>query len=246
MPVSFTQIMNIARSGMLTRLTSLDTISDNLSNIQTPGFKRGRTNFQELLNQSQLGGSQISSTQFMMTQGQLKRTENSLDLAIRGKGFFALTLPDGRTAYTRDGQFYLDAQRRIVNADGFPLDWEGEIPEGAEDVHVNPDGAVMVLRAGAWSEAGRIELAHFANPSGLLRYGQNLWLETEISGEAQTGAPGEEERGVILAKAIEQSNVNLAEEMVNLSSLQRSFEMSLRVFQQTDEMLSQAIHLRRG
>lgn len=246
MSSSFTQILNVTRSGMLSRLLNLDLVSHNLSNVNTTGFKRGRANFQELLEANQLNGTQIRATQYMMGQGKLRETSNPLDVAINGEGFFTVTLPDGRTAFTRDGQFYQDADRRIVTASGFPLDWEGEIPEGAENVHINPDGSVMVLKERAWTQAGTIQLSRFPNPSGLLGYGQNLWLETEASGTALAGTPGADNYGVTLGEAIEQSNVNMAEEMVQMVSLQRSFEMSLRTFQQTDQMLSQAVHLRRG
>jgi flagellar basal-body rod protein FlgG len=236
---------------------NLDVVSHNLSNIQTAGFKRGRANFQELLRAQQaegtvpatggmLSGTQIRATQYMMTQGALRQTGNDLDLAIEGDGFFSLTLPDGRTAFSRDGQFYLDVDRQIVSSGGYPLVWDGEIPEDAEELHVNPDGTVMALQDNNWSQIGTIELTRFANPSGLLSYGQNLWLETPISGEAQAGTPGEENMGRILGGAIEQANVNISEEMVQMITLQRSFEMSLRTFQQTDTMLAQAIHMRRG
>jgi flagellar basal-body rod protein FlgG len=180
-----------------------------------------------------------------MDQGSLRQTGNPLDLAVNGEGFFALTLPDGRTAYTRDGQFSLDANRQIVSASGFPLAWEGEIPEDARDISVNPDGRVMVKQGDAWNQAGTIQLSRFDNPSGMLSYGSNLWLETEVSGQAQAGAPDAEGFGQLVGSSLELSNVNIANEMTQLVALQRSFEMSLRTFQQTDTMLSQVIHMRR-
>ncbi len=243
---SFTQILNVTRSGMLARMMDLDVASNNLSNVNTVGFKSSRSNFQEMLAARQLSGTQISSTQTMMGQGSLSQTENSLDLAISGEGFFAVSLPDGRTAYTRDGQFFLDGDSQIVNANGFPLVWDGDIPDGAEDIHVNPDGSVMVLQDGNWSQAGTIQTNKFPNPLGLLGYGQNLWLASDASGAAQAGTPNSDGYGVIVGKAVERSNVNLAEEMTRLISLQRSFEMSLKTFQQTDQMLDQAIHMRSG
>jgi flagellar basal-body rod protein FlgG len=199
-----------------------------------------------MLEARQLDGTQIGATQYMMDQGSLKKSDNPLDLAIDGLGFFAIQLPDGRTAYTRDGQFYLDPNRQLVNNQGYKLVWQGQIPAGAEDVHINPDGSVMVLQADNWTQAGSLQLSRFTNASGLLHNGQNLWLETEISGAAQAAAPGSEGMGSLISQALEQSNVNLAEDMVTMTTLQRSFEMSLRAFQQTDEMLSQAIHIRRG
>ncbi|HSO27455.1 MAG TPA: flagellar hook-basal body complex protein [Anaerolineales bacterium] len=246
MSSSFSQILHVSSSGMLARMLGLDVSSHNLSNIQTNGFKRGRSNFQELLDAHWLEGNRVRATQYFMDQGALRATENPLDLAVKGDGFFAVTLPDGRTAYTRDGQFFLDASRQIVTASGFPLVWSGQVPEDVDDLHVNPDGTVMAQTDGAWQQVGEIQLADTPNPSGMIHFGHNLWLPGEVSGEAQAGQPGQNGLGQILGRALEQSNVNMAEEMVNLMSLQRSFEMSLRTFQQTDQMLSQAIHMRRG
>jgi flagellar basal-body rod protein FlgG len=243
---SFTQILNTSRIGMLSRLMNLDVVSHNLSNVTTTGFKRGRANFQEMLEGRQLGGVQVQSTQFMMQPGTLQKTENPLDLAVQGEGFFSIELLDGRTAYTRDGRFYLDAESRIVTSDGFQLAWQGQVPAGAEDVRIDRDGTLHALQNGEWTRLGSIQLARFANPSGMTRYGQNLWLETPISGAAQLGAAGGSGMGTILGSTLEGSNVNLAEEMVTMMNLQRSFEVSLRTFQQTDQMLAQAIHMRRA
>jgi flagellar basal-body rod protein FlgG len=246
MAPSFTDILNVTRGSMLARLMDLDLRSHNLSNVNTAGFKRSRANFQEVLEAQQLGGVQTSSTQRFMDQGSLRQTNAPLDLAINGEGFFAVTLPDGRTAYTRDGQFDLDGERQLVNASGFPVVWEGEIPEGAAGVHVNPDGSVVVQQGDVWVAAGTIQIARFPNSSGLESFGQNLLLETEVSGAAEVGAAGSTGYGQILGGALEQSNVNLADEMTHIVALQRSFEMSVRTFQNTDQMLSQAIHIRRG
>jgi len=224
---------------------TLDNTSNNLANVYTNGYKSGRLNFQEMLDAKWLEGNQISSTQYSMGQGALVATDNERDLAIQGEGFFQITLPGDVTAYTRDGEFYLDSDRQIVPAGGLPLVWDGEIPEEATKVHVNPDGTVMALVEDEWEEAGSIELARVPNPSGMDHYGSNLWLETEVSGEVETGAPGEDDMGRIFGSALEQSNVNMANEMVDMMTLQRSFEMSLRMFQQTDTMLSQAIQMRR-
>jgi flagellar basal-body rod protein FlgG len=245
MPSSLTQILHINRSGMLARLLDLDSVSHNLSNVNTTGFKSSRSNFQELLNNAVLGGTQLRATQRFMDQGSLRQTGNALDLAISGTGFFAVTMPDGRTAYTRDGQFTLDANRQIVNASGMPLVWDGQIPEDATDINIFPDGAVMVWQGNRWVQAGTIQTARFANPNGLSGYGSNLWLETEVSGEAQMGTPGADGYGQVAGRTLEQSNVNLANEMTQMVALQRSFEMSLRAFQTTDTMISQAISMRR-
>ena len=245
MSSSFTQILHITRGGMLSRLLNLDVVSHNISNINTTGYKRNRANFQEMLEMAQLSGTQIRSTQHIMAQGSLVQTTNPLDLAVNGEGFFAVILPDERTSYTRDGEFYVDKEYQLVNANGFRLVWDGEIPADVQEIHVNPDGSVMVKQEDEWSEVGKIQLYRFPNPSGLMGYGENQWLESEVAGEVQSGTPGTGNFGIIVGNAKEQSNVSLAEEMVLMASLQRSFEMSLRAFQQTDQMLSQAIQMRR-
>ncbi len=246
MSTSLTQILHVTRSGMLARLLDLDVVSHNLANINTTGFKSSRSNFQELLNQRRYGGVQLSTTQRLLEQGSLRLTGKPLDLAIEGSGFFMITLMDGRTAYTRDGEFTLDANRQIVNASGMRLVWNGQIPQGASQINVFPDGTVIVWQGTQWVRAGQIQLARFANPNGLLSYGSNVWLESEASGPAQIGSATAQGYGVIRSGALEQSNVNIANEVTQMVTLQRSFEMSLRAFQQTDQMLSQAIHLRRG
>jgi flagellar basal-body rod protein FlgG len=188
---------------------------------------------------------QIRSTQLLLNQGVLRQTSLPLDLAIQGEGFFAVKLPDGRTAYTRDGQFSRDAKGQIVNASGYQLVWQGKLP--AEDVviHVNPDGSVAAQQNGGWNIVGNIPVTHFSNTSGLNSFGQNLFLETPVSGAAITGKAGANGNGEIYGSALEASNVNLAYETTHLMSLQRSFQMSLNSFQSTDQMLSEAIHVRR-
>ncbi len=246
MVASITQILYQARSGMLARFLDLDVVSDNLANINTVGYKRGRANFQELLTGRRLGGVALRSTQWLLSQGDLRPSNHPLDLAIVGEGFFAVSLPDGRTAYTRDGQFRLDADRRIVTVNGYPLIWQGRVPDDAEAVRVEPDGTVMALQAGAWNAVGNIALTTFPNPSALARYGANLYLETERSGAGTAGTPGAEGRGQILGGYLEGSNVDLAEALTHLIRLQRAFEISVRTFQTTDEMLAQAIRMRGG
>lgn len=245
MTISINEILNITRSGMLTRLQDLDLISNNLANINTNGFKSSRSNFQEMLINLQYGGTQLRATQRFMDQGSLQMTGNPLDLAISGQGFFAVQLPDGRTAYTRDGQFTLDANNRIVNMSGLPLVWNGQVPPDASGITVNQDGTVMAMQGGTWTQIGIIPLYSVANPNGLINYGGNLLLETEASGATQSGTAGEQGLGKIKNGALEQSNVNMADEMTQLISIQRSFEMSLRTFQQTDQMLALAIRMRK-
>lgn len=247
MPASLFHTLNISRQDMLSRLSDLDVTSNNLANINTAGYKANRSNFQEMLNQQLKEGTQMRATQMLTTQGSLRDSTNPLDWAIQGEGFFSVTLPGGETGYTRDGQFSLDADLNLVTASGYPLVWEGEIPEGTTSISISPDGTVTALDAdGASTEAGAIELTRFPNPSGLTGRGDNIWLESEASGAPQTGAPGSENFGVISAYRVEQSNVDMARELTHLMTLQRAFSMSLKVFEQTDAMISQAINLRKA
>ncbi|KPL84128.1 hypothetical protein SE15_02835 [Thermanaerothrix daxensis] len=243
---SLYHVLHISRQDMMARLDDLDLTSHNLANINTIGFKRSRTNFQELLENATKSGAWIAATQILNAQGALKQTGRVLDLAIQGEGFFAVRLPDGRTGYTRDGQFSLDAQGRLVTAAGYPLIWEGQIPTDATAIEIDRDGTVRIQQGQAWNVAGRIGLSRFINPSALQEFGSNVWLETPTSGPAQNGTAGNARFGQIVSRALEQSNVNLAEEMAHLISLQRNFQMSVRAFQQTDQMISQAIHLRKA
>lgn len=240
------QLLQISQSAMLAYVNDLDIVSHNLANTNTVGFKSSRVNFQELLQEQERAGIQVRTTQRLMSQGDLSASDNPLDLAIEGQGFFAIELGDGRTAYTRDGQFQLDSANQIVTPGGYKLTWNGKLPEGVTDIHFNPDGTIMALENGVWAQAGTVELSRFANASALESFGQNLWLETEVSGEAEAGAPQSEGFGQIVSNAIERSNVNLANELTRMVSLQRAFQMSTRSFQQTDRMISKAIDLRRS
>ena len=247
MPYSLLSTLNISRQDMLRRLDDLDVTSSNLANVNTSGYKANRSNFQEMLNQKLEEGTRLVSTQSLQTQGSLKDSDNPLDWAIQGEGFFSVTLPNGDTGYTRDGEFSLDAERKLVNANGYPLVWEGEVPEGVTDINIQPDGTVTALDADGQSvDVGTVQLTRFPNPTGLTGYGDNVWLESDASGAAQTGAPGDENFGIISSHKVEQSNVDLAREMSHLMTLQRSFSMSLTAFQQTDSMISQAINLRKA
>ena len=245
MSESINKLLLITRSGMLARLTDLDVVSNNISNINTTGYKSTRSNFQELFESQLYNGTQLRATQRIFDQGSLVQTSNELDLAIQGDGFFGVTLPDGRIAYTRDGTFSLDSDRRLVTAQGFPVVWDGTIPEDATDLVVNKDGSVMAKQGDVWNQLGTIQLNRFINPLGLLNNGNNLLLESEVSGPVQTGASNSEGYGQIFNHTLEASNVNLANEVTQMVILQRSFQLSLRAFQQTDLMLSQAISMRR-
>jgi len=247
MSSSLFQILNISRQGMLSRLLELDTTSSNLANINTIGYKSQRTNFQELLKQAQLSGGAIVSSQLMSDQGTLRSTGNALDLGLTGDGYFQVSMPDGQTGYTRDGQFQLDANLNIVNSsNGMRLIWQGQIPATAEAVEVQPDGLVMTRQGTTWTQAGRIQLARFTNSSALVEKGKNVFIPNTNTGAAQVGTPGTALLGAIQAGSLEQSNVNSAEQMTNMMLLERDFQISTRVFQTTDTMISQAIQMRRA
>lgn len=247
MASSLFSTLNISRQDILNRLKDLDVTSNNVANVNTTGFKSNRSNFQEMLTERLKEGMRVSSTQLMPAQGSLRDSDNPLDWAIQGEGFFSLTLPDGETGYTRDGAFVLDSDRNLVNANGYPLVWDGEIPEDAVDISIKSDGTVTALDAnGQSTDIGTVQLTRFPNPSGLTGYGDNVWLESDSSGAAQAGAPGDENFGILVSHKLEQSNVNLGRELTRLMTLQRSFSMSLSAFQQTDNMISEAINLRKA
>jgi flagellar basal-body rod protein FlgG len=253
-------------SGMTSQQTNLDVISHNMANVNTVGFKKMRPTFQDLVYQTirepgaptspttrnpsgfQIGlGAYVSDTYGIFTQGNTFQTGNQLDIAIQGDGFFKVVLPDGTIAYTRNGQFRLDAEGRIVNSDGYPLDPEIAIPADAVSVGIGADGTVSVLRQGANAveEVGRIELAKFVNPAGLRRIGNNLFIQTDASGEPVIDNPGNQGLGTLLQGYLESSNVNIVEEMVNLIIAQRAFEFNTKGITAADDMLGQTANLRR-
>lgn len=238
--------LNISRLGMLNRLTQLDGVSNNLSNINTAGYKAVRLNFQELLDAQVSEGGKLVASQVITQQGAVQTTQNPLDWAIEGDGYFPLRLPGGGTGYTRDGQFTRDASGDLVSSSGYLLDWQGELPEDTQDISVQQDGSVQVLRQnGETVTAGTLELARFTNPSALINAGSNVFLESLDSGAAQRGAPGTENFGVVHTSTVEQSNTDISAEMTNMVVLQRAFQMSTRAFQQTDTMIGLAIHMRK-
>jgi len=247
MTSSLYHTLNISKQDILSRLNDLDVTSNNLANVNTAGYKTSRSNFQEMLTQQIKQGDKLVSTQLMTGQGALKTTENPLDWAIQGDGFFSVTLPDGTIGYTRDGQFTLDADRNLVTASGYPLVWDGEILEGMKDISIRADGSVTAVNEDGTSETvGTVELSRFANPTALANNGNNIWLATTSSGEAQSGAAASEFFGMVTGNTVEQSNVDLSQEMTHLMTLQRAFSMSIKAFQQTDIMISQAINLRKA
>lgn len=254
----------IARTGLDAQQTQLDVISNNLANVSTTGFKRSRAVFEDLLYQTlrQPGAqstqqTQISSglqigtgvrpvaTERIHTQGNLQQTGNALDMAIQGNGFFQIQLPDGTTAYTRDGSLQLDNQGQLVTASGYPLNPAITIPADALSITIGKDGTVSVLQAGqaAPTQVGSIQLATFVNPAGLQSSGENLFLESASSGTATPNTPGSNGAGVINQNYVETSNVNVAEELVNMITTQRAYELNSRAIQTSDAMLGRLTQL---
>lgn len=244
MSPSFSQIIGIARSGMQSRMLDLDSVSNNLANLQTAGYKSSRLNFQEMLNERQLSGVQPAASQLSMLQGTVETTGNALDMAVEGSGFFSVKLPDGKTAYTRDGHFTQDGSGKVVNSDGYALIWSGTIPADAEGIEVQPDGTVKVMKGSTWTDAGKVSLTTFPNASGLTSFGENLWLESTTSGVAKTGTANSAGYGLIHGFALERSNVNLSSEIAHIIRLQRAFDTTISALKKTDEMISLAIHMR--
>ena len=249
----------VAKTGLSAQDTNLTTISNNLANVSTTGFKRDRAEFQDLLYQIkrqpgaqstqdselpsglQLGtGVRIVGTQKNFTAGSLQTTEQPLDMAIDGRGFFQILQPDGTTSYTRDGTFHLDSNGQIVNASGFALEPAIVIPNEAQTFTVGRDGTVSITVAGnpAAQVIGNLQTADFINPAGLQAVGNNLFLETAASGAPQIGTPGLNGFGTTLQNTLETSNVSTVEEMVNMITTQRAYEMNSKVISTADQMLS--------
>ncbi|PYY68110.1 flagellar basal-body rod protein FlgG [Pseudomonas jessenii] len=249
----------VAKTGLSAQDTNLTTISNNLANVSTTGFKRDRAEFQDLLYQIkrqpgaqstqdselpsglQLGtGVRIVGTQKNFTAGSLQTTEQPLDMAIDGRGFFQILQPDGTTSYTRDGTFHLDSNGQIVNASGFALEPAVVIPNDAQTFTVGRDGTVSITVAGnpAAQVIGNLQTADFINPAGLQAVGNNLFLETAASGAPQVGTPGLNGFGTMLQNTLETSNVSTVEEMVNMITTQRAYEMNSKVISTADQMLS--------
>ena len=248
----------IAKTGLDGQSTRMAVIANNLANVSTTGFKRGRPVFDDTLYQTvrQPGASSSSdtllpsglmlgtgvrtvATEKIFTQGNLLKTDNSLDMAIQGRGFFQILKPDGTTAYTRDGTFSMDDQGRVVTPSGYELQPSITVPNQTISLTVGIDGTVSALVAGNTSptQVGNIELADFINPSGLQPIGDNLFLETAASGTATTGTPGLDGLGTLIQGSLESSNVNVVEELVNMIETQRAFEMNSKAIDTTDKML---------
>ena len=256
----------IASTGMAAQERNVEVISNNIANMRTTGFKRQRAEFQDLLYQAyrragsstseagtqvpvgiEIGsGVKVSATARVMSQGNVAPTEKELDLAIRGEGFFTVALPDGRTAYTRDGTFERDATGMMVTVDGYQLEPGIIIPEDATAVSISRDGVVEAFINGAGEpvQLGQLQMARFVNKAGLESMGDNLFLETAASGEAQIGVPGVDGMGSLLQGYLESANVNAVTEMADLISAQRAYEMNARVISGADQMLQATAQLR--
>ncbi len=253
-----------ARTGLDAQQTSLDVISHNLANVSTNGYKRQRAIFEDLLYQTirQPGAqstqqTQISSglqigtgvkpvaTERIFSQGALQQTGGSLDIAIQGDGFLQIAMPDGTTAYTRDGALQLDNQGNVVTASGYPLADNLNIPADARTITIAKDGTVSVVQAGqiAPVEIGAIQLATFINPGGLQSAGENLFYETASSGVATPNQPGLNGAGVLNQGYVETSNVNVAEELVSMIITQRAYELNSRAISTSDQMLGRLTQL---
>lgn len=258
--------MMTAATGMEAQQLFMDTISNNLSNVNTVGFKRSKLEFQDLMYQvmRQPGvrnfeggmapagietglGVKPAATQRVFEQGSLNQTANPLDWAIQGEGFFQITMPDGGTGYTRDGSFKLSNDGTIVNSSGLYFEPQISIPEGSTELNVSSDGIVSVKLFGdeTSTEIGQIEIARFINPSGLSSVGGNLYVASDASGEPVVSFPGEEGSGLIIQKYTEASNVQIVDEMVNMISAQRAFEIISKSIQVSEEMLQVANNLKR-
>ncbi|TAL72279.1 MAG: flagellar basal-body rod protein FlgG [Rhodanobacter sp.] len=248
----------IAKTGLDAQQTRLDAISNNLANANTTGYKSSRPAFQDLMYQNlgQPGAQTTEQTQSpsgllmgtgvrmvanekLFTQGAISQTGNALDVAIQGRGFIQVTMPDGSTAYTRDGSLHQDQNGQIVTADGYPIEPAITLPQGAQSITIGTDGTVGAKLPGqaAPQQVGNIQLADFINPAGLQSMGQNLYLETASSGSPQTGQAGLNGMGTLLQGALESSNVNIVEAMVDMIQTQRTYEMNSKSISAADNML---------
>ncbi len=252
--------LRIAATGMPAQELNVEVISNNIANLRTTGFKKVRAEFQDLLYQDirragatasqdgsmiptgiQVGyGVKTGATSRIMTQGGLAGTDKDLDIAIRGEGYFSIEMPSGQTAYTRDGTFQLDAEGQIVTGDGYKLEPALTVPENARSITINSSGLVEVLVANETvpQQIGQIQLARFVNKAGLQAIGENLFLETQASGQPQLENPATEGTGSLLQKFLEGSNVNAVSELTDLISAQRAYEMNAKIISAADEMMS--------
>lgn len=256
----------IAATGMQAQQTNIDNVTNNLANVSTTGFKRGRVDFQDMLYESQIAaganasigtevptgvnighGSRVASISKLFSNGALVQTGEQYDLAIEGDGFYQITMPNGDTAYTRDGAFKLNSQGQLVTSNGDLLTPNITIPNDALEVSIGTDGTVSVMQSGqnTPSVAGNITTVRFSNPAGLKPIGQNLFTETQSSGTPLTGTPGTDGFGEIRQRFLEQSNVSVVEELVSMIVGQRAYEINSRAITTADEMMQTASQLKR-
>ncbi len=249
----------IAKTGLDAQQTQLDTITHNLANVSTNGYKRSHAVFEDLLYQNvrQAGAQDSQQTQLptglqlgvgvrpvatarVFTQGNLQQTDNKLDIAINGNGFFQVQMPDGSVGYTRDGSFRVDAQGQMVTSNGMPVTPPVTIPQNATGITVGGDGVVTVTTPNNVNptQVGQIQLATFINPAGLDPRGQNLYFETSASGTATIGAAGTNGIGLLKQGFVETSNVNVVEELVAMIQAQRAYEINSKAIQTSDQMLA--------
>jgi len=254
----------IAKTGLDAQQTNLDVISHNLANVSTNGYKRQRAVFEDLLYQNlrqpgaqstqqtqipsglQLGvGVRTVATEHIHTQGSLQRTDNPLDMAINGQGFFQIQMPDGTLAYTRDGAFQRDSTGQIVTSSGYPLSPAITIPADAISITISRDGIVSATQAGqaAPTQVGNVQLATFINNGGLQSVGENLYVETASSGTPTPNTPGSNGAGLLNQGLVETSNVNVAEELVTMIQTQRAYEMNSKAVSTSDQMLARLTQL---
>ena len=248
----------VAKTGLDAQQTRMNVISNNLANVNTTGFKRDRAVFEDLLYQNirqaggqtgadtqaatgfQLGtGVRVLATEKITAQGNMQTTENSLDIAIAGDGYFQIAQPDGTIAYTRDGNFNLDNAGQIVTGSGHLLQPAITVPANASSLTIGQDGTVSVeLQAGGGAQVlGQLQMARFINAAGLQAIGQNLLKETPASGAPQVGNPGADGMGILMQGALEASNVNVVEEMVSMIETQRAYEINSKAISTVDGML---------
>jgi len=249
----------VAKTGLDAQQTRMAVIANNLANVNTTGFKKSRAIFEDLVYQNirqvgaqstqntelptglQLGtGVRTVATEKLHTQGNIQQTENSLDVAINGRGYFQILTPNGDINYSRDGSFKLDSTGQMVTSGGMLLEPNITIPNDAISVTIGRDGIVSVMQPGSPApvQVGQLQIAGFINPSGLNPVGENLFTESVASGAPTVGIPGENEFGPLFQGSLETSNVNVVEELVNMIETQRAYEMNSKAISTTDEMLS--------
>jgi flagellar basal-body rod protein FlgG len=248
----------VAKTGLDAQQTRMSVVSNNLANVNTTGFKRGRAVFEDLLyqNVTQAGGAtsantesptglttgtgvRVVATEKSFTQGSALQTGNALDVLIQGRGFFQVLQPDGNLAYSRDGSFKIDSEGRLVTASGYEIQPSLTIPSDAQSITIGLDGTVQATLAGQTSPTslGTLQLADFINPAGLQPKGQNLFVETAASGSPQVANPGLEGVGTLEQGSLEGSNVNVVEELVSMIETQRAYEMNSKAIATSDQML---------